>query len=101
MGCLELRTVRKHLNRLHKAAASAYLQLSEQLAYTPQYARLPEPDPEQCAVMRLHTIQHISFQAAGASGRPAAGLWQNLQEQWWNLVGKQSTSCVSQNVRPP
>jgi hypothetical protein len=101
MGCLELRTVRKHLKRLHEIAASACLQLSEQLASTPQYARLPEPDPGQCAVMRLLTIQHISFQAAGASGRQAAGLWQILQEHWWHLVGKQSISCVSQVVRPP
>lgn len=101
MGCLELHTVRKHLNRLHEAAASAALQLSEQLAHIPQYARLPETDPGQIAVVRLNIMQHIEFQAAGASGRLSIGFRQILQKNWWQLVGKQSTSCASRIVRPP
>lgn len=101
MGCLELRTVRKHLKRLYAAASAVALQLSECLAHTPQYARLPEPQPGQSAVLRLHTIHNVISQAAGTAGRPVTSLRQFLQEQWWNLVGKPSTSCVSPAARPP
>ena len=101
LGCLEPRTVRTHLRRLHEAAASVSLQLSQWLAHSPQYARLPETDPGQCAVTRLHTIHDITALAAGAAGRPVASLRQSVQEHWWHLVGRQSTSCVSRAVRPP
>ena len=101
MGCLELRTVRKHLNRLHEAAAAVSLQLSEYLARTPQYGKLPESDPDQCAVMRLHTMRERILQAASASGQRVIPLRQNLQEHWWHLVGNPSTNCASRNLRPP
>jgi len=101
MGCLEPRTVRKHLRRLHEAAAAASLRLSEELAHTPQYEGLPESDPGQCAVMRLHTMHESILQGAAASGRQAITLRQHLQEYWWHLVGTPSTNCASQLVRPP
>ena len=101
MGCIDLRTVRKHLKQLYEAAASAILHLSEELAHTPQYARLPEAYPGHCCLMRLHTIQHIAFQAAGASGRQALPLNRILQQYWRHLSGTQSISCVSQKMRPP
>lgn len=101
LGCLELRTVRTHLRRLREAAASISLQLSQWLAHSPQYARLPETDPGQCLVTRLHIIHNITVQAAGAAGSSPIGLRQSLQEYWWHLVGRQSTSCVSRAVRPP
>jgi hypothetical protein len=101
MGCLEMRTVRKHLSRLHEAAAAVCLRLSEDLAQTPQYAQLPESDPGQYAVMRLHTMHERTLQGAAASGRQAIPLRHNLQEQWWHLVGTPSTNCASQIVRPP
>ncbi|MDZ7794224.1 MAG: hypothetical protein U5P10_11225 [Spirochaetia bacterium] len=101
LGCLELRTVRKHLKRLHTAAASVALQLSEYLAHIPQYARLPEPQPGQCTVLRLNSLYHRTTEAAGAAGRPVTSLRQSLQEQWWKLVGKPPTSCVSRVARPP
>lgn len=101
MGCLELRTVRKHLNRLHKSAASACLQLSEQLSHTPQYARLPEPQPGQCAVMRLSAIHARIILAAGASAQRDVPLRQFVQEHWWRFAGNQSMSRVSRIDRPP
>ena len=101
MGCLELRTVRKHLKHLQKVSEEAALEISRELAHVPQYARLPETDPEQSSFMRLYTLYKILLQAAAAAGLPAAGLRQSLQEHWWHLVGRQSTSCVSRAVRPP
>ncbi|MFW6364171.1 MAG: hypothetical protein ACOC0D_10030 [Spirochaeta sp.] len=101
MGCIELRTVRTHLNRLRAAATAVALQLSEYLAHIPQYAHLPEPQPGQCTVARLHTVYHRTIEAAGAAGRQVTSLRQILQDHWWNLVGKPSTSCVSPAARPP
>ncbi len=101
LGCLEPHTVRTHLKRLYKTAASVSLQLSQWLAHSPQYARLPTADPGQCAVARLYSIHSIMVQAAGAAGRSVTSLRQSVQEHWWHLVGRQSTSCVSRAVRPP
>lgn len=101
MGCIELRTVRKHFKRLRAVAAAVALQLSEYLAHAPQYARLPEPQPEQCPVARLYTVYYRTTEAAGAAGRSVASLQQILQEHWWHLIGKLSTSCVSPASRPP
>jgi hypothetical protein len=101
MGCLEPRTVRKHLSRLNEAAAAVSLQMSEELAHSPQYSRLPESDPGQCAVSRLHTMHESILQGADASGRQTIILRQHLQEYWWHLVGTPSTNCASQIARPP
>lgn len=101
MGCLELRTVRKHLKNLQKVSEEAALEISRELSHVPQYARLPETDPEQNSVMRLYTLYKILLQAAAAAGHHVAGQRQILLAQWWKCVGRLSTSCVSRVTHPP
>lgn len=101
MGCLEPRTVRKHLRLLDEGASAVSLRLSKELAHAPQYSRLPESDPGQCAVSRLYTLHERILQGAGASGGQTITLRQHLQEYWWHLVGAPSISCASQILRPP
>lgn len=100
MGCLELRTVRKHLNNLEITAALSVLDLTGELSHTPQYARLPEAAPDQCAVMRLYTVHGIYLRAAAAAGRPAIPLRQILLTHWWKLARGSPTSCVSSIACP-
>ena len=101
MGCLEARTVRTHLRRLDESVSAVALQLSEELAHAPQYSQLPEPDPGQCAVVRLHTMHESILQVAAASGGQVIRLRQHLQEYWWHFVGTPSTRCVSPLAQPP
>lgn len=101
MGCLELRTVRKHLKRLHDLAGAVALDLSGQLAHSPQYKRLPEPNPEQVVMQRLLIIHDLHSQAAARAGHRAISLRHVLQVHWWHFYVKVSTSCVSRAFHPP
>lgn len=101
MGCIDDRTVRKHLDRLKTTSDAACLSISERLSHTPQYASLPASDPGNTSCQHLELFIQATGEAASARGGSAYTLRQFLQTEWWHIFGKPSMSYVSQIARPP
>lgn len=101
MGCIDDRTVRKHLRRLKATSDAVCLSLSESLSHIPQYAALPGSHPGSTSGQRLELIIKATSEAASARGGSAYTVRQFLQTEWWHIFGKPSMSYVSQIARPP
>lgn len=101
MGCIDDRTVRKHLKRLQAASDSACLAISQRLSHTPQYTELPASTPQHSSLQRMELHHKAALQAATAAGGPVYTLRQFLQTEWWQMFKKLSISYVSQIALPP
>jgi hypothetical protein len=100
LGCVELRTVRKHFKRLYELAGAVGLQLSEQLAHNPQYACLPEVVPEQGVIQKMYKLHDLHEHAAVRAGHAAMPLRHFLQAHCWHYYRTTTITCVSR-ARPP
>lgn len=101
LGCLDLRTVRRHLGRLDEVAAQASRRLAGELANLSQYVNLPEPDPVSSPLQRLLVLYEYAQKAAIGAGWELLELRKCLQAEYWNISCQKSISHVSRWSRPP
>lgn len=101
MGCIDLRTVRKHFSRLEQVVTQTSLTIAQQLSHLTQYVSFSQHQPAIEPMAKLSQLYKSATQAALASGFNILSFRNILQAHWWNLVGKFPISCVSLNPRPP
>ncbi len=104
MGSIDLKTVRRHLKRLEKAAAETAVLLAARHAAAPH---LSEDNLELCPLPlfkrldRLYRIEQEMHLRAGTGRVDLPGLRYRLQAVLWQRYGKVSTSFPSRSPPDP
>jgi len=103
LGCLDIRTARKHLKRLESAARAAALTLAESAVTTPELGTLPTVDPSASSFARLLSLFEREQQATIRSGELTAAptLRQLIQATLGKPGGNKPSSFASDRARPP
>jgi len=103
LGCIDERTVRRHLAAIDEAIRRVNLQLAGQIALRPELGRLPEHDPQGAHHQRLTTLLKEEKLRALRAGntRPPPTLLERLQENWRKESTKKPSNHVISSARPP
>ena len=103
LGCLDDRTVRRHLNRYEQALEAAALTLAERRAMSPELGDLPETTPDTSSADRLERLwqaEQLAWQRRGELFPPMS-VRQLLQTALRKSRRQKPSSCVSVDPRPP
>lgn len=103
LGCLDTRSVRRHLRRYGEAIDEVALLLAEARAARPELGELPKLTPETSPVERLERLWHaeqVASQRRGEALCPGS-LLQLLQTAMRKSRRKKPSSCASAEARPP
>lgn len=103
LGCLDDRTVRRHLQRYGEALAAVALKLAERRAMSPELGELPQITPDTACVERLERLwgaEQVAAQRRGEALRPMS-LRYLLQAALGKSRRQKPLSCASPVVRPP
>ena len=103
LGCLDNRTVRRHLKRYDDAVAAVALRLAERRAMSPQLGELPQSTPDTSSVDRLKGLwraEQVASQRGGEALGPMS-LRYLLQAALGKSRRQKPSSCVSVDARPP
>lgn len=103
LGCLDDRTVGRHLGRYDEAIEAAALDLAERRAMSPELGELPQSTPDTPAVVRLSQLWEAEQVARQRRGEalPPGSLRQLLQTEMRKSRRKKPSSCASAEARPP
>lgn len=103
MGCIDERTVRRHLAGIKFAVGEALLQLAEIIALKPELGSFPEHEPYESSIGRLGTLlKETSFRyLRSGTVTLAPNLLQILQSNWESENKKKPSNYVSVYPRPP
>ena len=103
MGCIDERTVRRHLSGMKLAVSEASLQLAEIIALNPELGSLPEHEVNESSIDRLGVLlKEISFRyLRSGNAIRAPNLLQILHLNFFKSPKKKSSSYVSVYPRPP
>ena len=103
LGCLDDRTLRRHLKRYEEALEAVTVRLAEGRAMNLQLGELPNSTPDTPAVDRLQRLwraEQIASQRSGEALGPMS-LRYFLQAGLRNSRRKKPSSRVSAEARPP
>lgn len=103
LGCLDGRTLRRHLKRYEEALAAVAVRLAERRAMSPQLGELPQSTPDTSSMDRLQRLwraEQIASQRRGEALSPMS-LRYLLQAGLRNSRRKKPSSSVSVDARPP
>jgi len=103
LGCLDDRTVRRHLKRYDEALAAVALRLAERRAMSPELGELPQITPDTPSVDRLQRLwraEQIASQRSGEAFQPMS-LRHLLQTELGKSKRRKPSGCVSVDARPP
>jgi hypothetical protein len=103
LGCLDVRTARKHLKRLESAAQATALEIAERGAATPELGAVPTVDPTASSFTRLLSQFERNQQATIRSGdvTATATLRQLIQATLGKPLGNKPSTSASESPRPP
>lgn len=103
LGCIDTRTVGKHLKQLQAAVQAAAILPAERQAMRPELGELPETTPETVPLARLEALCRKESEAAlrAGGGVEPISLRHMLQAELWKLPGQKPSSCVSGSPRGP
>ena len=103
LGCLDDRTVGRHLKRYEEALEAVALRLAERRAMSPELGDLPHTTPDTPSVDRLERLWQAEQFAWQRHGEPFPPL--SLRYLLQTAIGKSKrrkpSSCVSVDARPP
>jgi hypothetical protein len=103
LGCLDDRTVRRHLKAYERALEAAALTLAEQRALSPELGDVPETTPDtpvRDRLERLWDAEQVARLRRGARDEPTT-LRHLLQTTMRKSRRRKPSSCVSLTTRPP
>ena len=103
LGCLDDRTLRRHLKRYEEALTAVSVRLAERRAMSPELGELPQSTPDTPAVDRLERLwraEQVASNRRGEALQPM-GLRYLLQAALGNSRRKKPSSSVSVDARPP
>lgn len=103
LGCVDERTVRRHLVRYEEALEAVALRLAERRTMSPELGDLPDTTPDTSSVDRLQRLWQAEQLASQRRGEPVGPL--SLRYLVQTALGKsrrhKPSSCVSVDPRPP
>lgn len=103
LGCLDDRTVRRHLKRYGDALGAVALRLAEGRAMSPELGELPQITPDTASMDRLQRLWRAEQLASQRRGEALAAM--SLRYLLQAALGKsrrqKPSSCVSADARPP
>ncbi len=103
MGCIDERTVHRHLAAIKLAVEASSLQLAELIASNPELGSFPEHEPHESSIGRLQTLLKetaLQYLRSGNVMR-VPNLLQILQSNLKNIRKKKPSTYVSVYPRPP
>lgn len=103
LGCLDDRTLRRHLKRYEEALAAVAVWLAERRAISPQLGELPQSTPDTSSMDRLQRLwraEQVASQRRGEALVPMS-LRYFLQAGLRKSRPKKPSSSVSVDARPP
>jgi hypothetical protein len=103
LGCVDERTARSHLKRMHLAIEAVVLHLAERRAMTPELGKLPEATPDEVYLTRLQALYRSELEAAQRAGGDITviSLRQILQAALWKPGSKKPSAFAFAGPRPP
>lgn len=103
LGCVDVRTARSHLKRMHLAIQTAVVHLAEQRAMTPELGELPETTPDEVSLTRLKALYRSEVEAAQRAGGDITviSLRHILQAALWKPGSKKPSAFAVSGPRPP
>ena len=103
LGCLDDRTLRRHLKRYGEAIEKVAIELAERRAMSPELGDLPQTTPDTLSVDRLERLWQAELLASQRRGEalPPIGLRKLLQAALGKLGRKKPSGCASAAARPP
>ena len=102
LGCLDDRTVRRHVKCYEQAIEATSLRLAESRAMSPELGELSQITPDTSPVDRLKQLWRAEQVASQRRGEAfPRSLRYLLQTALRKSRRKKSSSCVSVAVRPP
>lgn len=103
LGCVDDRTVRRHLKRFDEAVSAAAITLATDRAMQPELGELPVTTPETPTITRLVALYQSECEAIGRAGSGAkpVSLGHILQAALWKPSDKKPSGCAKPTPRPP
>jgi hypothetical protein len=103
LGCVDARTVRRHLKRLDAAVGRTALELAMFRAKEPELGDLPQTGPETFPLVRLDVLYRKESEATvrAGGGAMASSLRQMLQAELRKPSGKKPSTSACRSPRPP
>lgn len=103
LGCVDERTVRRHLRCYTEALETVSLGLAERRAMSPELGDLPDAPPDIPSIVRLERLwraEHLASQRRGEALEPMS-LRQLVQTALRKSKPQKPSGCVSVDARPP